>query len=103
MLTLLPPLQYGIDPEEMYLIIRPPKQIHSLSKECTLAYIDAIYTTITQYQNKDTLYKTSQEMPEKLCFINTEQIIKRDHFLSILHISVLCMVGLNSILQPLSK
>ena len=62
---LLPLLQYGIDPEEMYLIVRPLKQIRSLSKGCTLAYIGAIYTTIYQYQDKD-LYKTSQEMPEKI-------------------------------------
>jgi len=61
---LLPPLQNGMDPEEMYLMIRPLKRIHFLSKEHTLAYIQAIYSTIYQYKKKDLLYKISQEMPE---------------------------------------
>jgi hypothetical protein len=63
---LLPPLRYGVDPEEMYLIMRPLKQINYLSKQSIIAFIEAIYSTLYQYQGKDLLYKTSRTLPEKV-------------------------------------
>jgi predicted N-acetyltransferase YhbS len=33
---LLPPLQYGIEPEEMYLLLRPFSEIHYLSKQSVI-------------------------------------------------------------------
>jgi hypothetical protein len=50
-----PPLQSGSDPEDMYLVMRPLKEIDYLSKESVVKYIDAIYTTIYQYQGHDLL------------------------------------------------
>jgi hypothetical protein len=53
---LLPLLQYGMDPEEMYLIVRPLKQIRSLSKGCTLAYRCDIHYDLS-ISRQGSLYK----------------------------------------------
>jgi nucleotide-binding universal stress UspA family protein len=60
---ILPPIHNGIKAEEMYLMIRPLKQIHYLAKESVVQYIGAIYSTIYQYQNNDLLDTISQKLP----------------------------------------
>jgi hypothetical protein len=62
----LPPIQYGTEPEEMYLMIKPLDEIHYLPKESVLQYIEAIYSTIYQYQAKDLLDTISQQLPSKI-------------------------------------
>jgi GNAT superfamily N-acetyltransferase len=62
----LPPIQSGIEPEEMYLMIRPLDEIHYLPKESILQYIEAIYSTIYQYQGKDLVDTISQRSPSKI-------------------------------------
>lgn len=63
---LIPPLQGGTHPEEMYLMISPlsPQETIYLSKKDVLDYIQAIYITIYEYKDDDLLYKISQEIPE---------------------------------------
>lgn len=51
---LLPSQNRG-KPEEMYLMIVPFKEIHSLPKRSVIQYVNAIYSTIYQYENKDLL------------------------------------------------
>jgi hypothetical protein len=64
----LPPLQYGTEPEEMYLMINPlDDKIHYLPKESVLQYIEAIYSTIYRYQAKGLPLDTiSQQLPSKI-------------------------------------
>src|ERR687885_289590 len=64
----LPPMQSGIEPEEMYLMIKPIEdEIRYLPKEFVLQYIEAIYSTIYQYQDKDLSLDTiSRQCPSKI-------------------------------------
>jgi GNAT superfamily N-acetyltransferase len=45
---LLPPLQHGVEAEEMYLMLRPLVDISHLSRESVVRYIEAIYLRIYQ-------------------------------------------------------
>ena len=64
----LPPMLSGIEPEEMYLMIKLIEdEIRYLPKEFVLQYIEAIYSTIYQYQDKDLLLDTiSRQCPNKI-------------------------------------
>jgi len=63
---LLPPLQHGLAPEEMYLILRPLKVIQYMPKQSVIRYIRAIYFTIYDYHCHDLLDKISQNLPAKI-------------------------------------
>lgn len=63
---LLPPLQCGVEVEEMYLMIRPLRDIRQLSKASVIRFVHAIYSTIYQYPSDNLLHKISQEMPAKI-------------------------------------
>lgn len=69
---ILPPIHDGFGPEEMYLMIRPVGDLHSLPKKSVLRYIGAIYSTIYQYQENDLLNLVSQELPERIKLRNME-------------------------------
>jgi hypothetical protein len=57
----------GIEPEEMYLMIKPIEdEIRYLPKEFVLQYIGAIYSTIYQYQDKDLLDTISRQCPSEI-------------------------------------
>lgn len=60
---ILPALQDGFSSEEMYLMIRPLGELDCLLKESVVRYIQAIYSTIYQYQGNDLLNLTSQKLP----------------------------------------
>lgn len=62
---LLSPITIGVDPREMYLIMRALKQINYLSKQNIIAFIEAVYSTLYQYQGKDLLYKTGPKQSGK--------------------------------------
>jgi len=49
---LLPSQNRG-KPEEMYLMIVPLTEMHSLPKRSVIQYVSAIYSTIYQYESKD--------------------------------------------------
>jgi GNAT superfamily N-acetyltransferase len=72
---ILPPIHHGIKAEEMYLMIRPLKQIPYLQKESVVQYIRAIYSTIYQYQKNDLLDATSQKMPARIMLSNKSSVI----------------------------
>jgi hypothetical protein len=63
---LLPPLQHGFEAEEMYLMIRPLVEIPYLTKESAVQYINAIYSTVYQYEKDDMLEKISQKLPSRI-------------------------------------
>jgi GNAT superfamily N-acetyltransferase len=63
---LLPPIQHGIEPEEMYLMIKPLNEIQHLTKESVLQYIKAIYSTIYKYHNEELLDKISRDLPSRI-------------------------------------
>jgi GNAT superfamily N-acetyltransferase len=63
---LLPPLQHGFEAEEMYLMIRPLVEIPYLTKESVVQYVNALYSTIYQYENDDMLEKISQKLPSRI-------------------------------------
>ena len=63
---LLPPLQHGFEAEEMYLMIRPLVKIPYLTKESAVQYINAIYSTVYQYEKDDMLEKISQKLPSRI-------------------------------------
>lgn len=67
---LLPPMQDGIEAEELYLMIKPIEEIHYLRKESVVQYIKTIYTTIYQYTDSDLLDKISRKLPEKIMLRN---------------------------------
>jgi GNAT superfamily N-acetyltransferase len=68
---LLPPIVHNNDqPEEMYLMIKPPKEIYYLQQDLVIQYLEAIYSTIYQYQGRDLLEKTCQELPKKIMLKN---------------------------------
>jgi ribosomal protein S18 acetylase RimI-like enzyme len=67
---ILPPIHDGSSSEEMYLMIRPLGELHWLSKESVLRYIQAIYSTIYQYQEKDLLSIISQKLPARINMVN---------------------------------
>jgi len=62
----LPPIQNGIKPEAMYLMIKPLSERQYLPKESISEYIRAIYSTIYQYQSNDLLDNISQQLPRKI-------------------------------------
>ena len=63
---ILPPLQSESVPENMYLVMRPLKNIDFLSKESILQYISSIYSIIYQYQSDDILEKISMKTPARV-------------------------------------
>jgi len=63
---LLPPIIYGIEPEEMHIMIKPINEIDYLPKEYILQYIEAIHSTIYHYQATDLLDIVSQKLPSKI-------------------------------------
>lgn len=63
---LLPPLECDAGVEEMYLMIRPLRDIRQLSKASVIRFVHAIYSTIYQYPSDNLLHKISQEMPAKI-------------------------------------
>ncbi len=67
----LPPLRYGVGVEEMYLMIRPLRDIRQLSKASVIRFVRAIYSTIYQYPSDNLLHKISQEMPAKIIMLRT--------------------------------
>jgi GNAT superfamily N-acetyltransferase len=67
---ILPPIQPSFGSEEMYLMIRPLGETHYLSKEPVLQYIEAIYSTIYQYQDNDLLNLISQKLPARIMLRN---------------------------------
>jgi ribosomal protein S18 acetylase RimI-like enzyme len=72
---ILPPIQPGFGSEEMYLMIRPLGEIHYLPKESVLQYIEAIYSTIYQYEDKDLLNLISQKLPARIMLRNVVSYI----------------------------
>ncbi|MGC2570469.1 MAG: GNAT family N-acetyltransferase [Candidatus Nitrosopolaris sp.] len=63
---LLPPLHYGVEPEEMHLMIKPLTNIRQLSKASVIRFVRAIYSTIYEYPHDDLLHKITKEMPAKI-------------------------------------
>lgn len=63
---LLPPLQPDVEPEEMYLMIKPCVETSFLSKDSTVQYIEAIYSKIYKYRNYDLLNRVEHKLPEKI-------------------------------------
>ena len=61
----LPPIQHGIKPEAMYLMIRLHSERQYLPKESVFQYIRAIYSTIYQYHANDLLDNISKQLPGK--------------------------------------
>jgi hypothetical protein len=57
------PSQNGGRPEEMYLIMVPLTEIHSLPKRSVIQYVSAIYPTIYQYKNNDLLNTVFDTLP----------------------------------------
>lgn len=67
---ILPPIHHGTNTEEMYLMIRPLKEIHYLAKESVVQYIHTIYTTIYQYEGNDLPDSTSNKLPTRIMLRN---------------------------------
>lgn len=65
---LLPPIYPSNkeEVEEMYLLIKPIKEIYYLSKEQVIRYINIIYSTIYKYYDNDLLDKISSNIAEKI-------------------------------------
>ena len=66
---IFPPIQSGFSSEEMYLMIRPLAELHSLPKESVVRYIHAIYSTIYQYHGKD-FNSTYEKLPARIILLN---------------------------------
>lgn len=62
----LPPIQHGIKPEAMYLMIKPLNERQYLPKESVFQYIRAIYSTIYQYHADDLIDNIFQQLPSKI-------------------------------------
>jgi hypothetical protein len=63
---ILPPLQSESEPENMYLVMRPLKNIDFLSKESILQYISSMYSIIYQYQSNHILEKIPMKTPARV-------------------------------------
>jgi GNAT superfamily N-acetyltransferase len=63
---LLPPIYPSNKEEEMYLLIKPIKEIYYLSKDQVIRYINIIYSTIYKYYDNDLLDKISSNIDEKI-------------------------------------
>jgi GNAT superfamily N-acetyltransferase len=63
---LLPPIYPSNKEEEMYLLIKPIKEIYYLSKDQVIRYINIIYSTIYKYYDNDLLDKISSNIAEKI-------------------------------------
>jgi hypothetical protein len=48
---------------EMYLMIVPLTEMHSIPKRSIVRFVDAIYSTIYQYENKDLLNAVFHDLP----------------------------------------
>lgn len=59
---LLPSQNRG-KPEEMYLMIVPSTEMHSIPKRSIIRFVDALYSTIYQYENKDLLNAVFHDLP----------------------------------------
>ena len=63
---LIPPIQKGMKPELMYLMIKPIKEIEYLLSKSVIQYITAIYSSIYGYKGSDLLDKISQNLPRRI-------------------------------------
>jgi GNAT superfamily N-acetyltransferase len=68
---LLPIQVNGDAAEEMYLMIKPSKNITSISKKSIVNFIDSVYTDVYDYRKDDLLSKTSANLPD---VINIEEL-----------------------------
>jgi len=57
------PSQDNGEPEEMYLMIAPLTELHSLPKCSVIQYVSMIYSTIYQYKDNDLLNITFSHLP----------------------------------------
>jgi GNAT superfamily N-acetyltransferase len=65
------PLQIGGDLEEMYLMIKPSKDMAWISKRRIADFIDSVYTDVYDYRKPDLLGKTIANLPD---IINIEEL-----------------------------
>jgi GNAT superfamily N-acetyltransferase len=61
---LLPIQVDGDAAEEMYLMIKPSKNITRISKKNTVDFIDSVYTNVYDYRRTDLLSKTIANLPD---------------------------------------
>ena len=57
------PSQNSGKPEEMYLMMVPLTEMHSIPKHSIIRFVDAIYSTIYQNENKDLLNAAFHDSP----------------------------------------
>jgi GNAT superfamily N-acetyltransferase len=60
------PSQDSSKPEEMYLLIAPLTELHSLEKSSVVKYVSAIYSTIYQFKDDKLLDKTFGGLPKTI-------------------------------------
>jgi len=58
------PLQRDRGIEEMYLMIKPSKNVTSMTKESLADYIHSVYVNVYDYKETDLLTKTVANLPE---------------------------------------
>lgn len=58
------PLQRDKDIEEMYLMIKPSKNVTSMTKENVADFIHSVYVNVYDYKETDLLAKTITNLPE---------------------------------------
>jgi len=57
------PSQDNGEPEEMYLMLAPLAELHSMPKCSVIKYVSMIYSTIYQYRDNDLLNNTFSNLP----------------------------------------
>lgn len=60
------PSQIGGHPEEMYLMIKPIKNINSLSRDNVFEFVDAIYSKIYDYKSENLTDKVFYNSPDPI-------------------------------------
>jgi len=58
------PLQRDKDKEEMYLMLKPSKNVTSMTKESVADFIHSVYANVYDYKETDLLTKTVTNLPE---------------------------------------
>jgi GNAT superfamily N-acetyltransferase len=58
------PLQRDKDKEEMYLMLKPSKNVTSMTKESVADFIHSVYVNVYDYKETDLLTKTVTNLPE---------------------------------------
>jgi hypothetical protein len=58
------PLQNNGDIEEMYLMIKPSKNVTSMTKESVADFIHSVYVKVYDYKETDLLTKTITKLPD---------------------------------------